>query len=103
MSHSDIRGSQSMKTRKIAGERTIAFAAALVLFAGVEHAACQQEPDLRTPQAPATPQLHGPKIYGARPGHPFFYRIPCTGKRPIEFSAKSLPASLRLDRHSGII
>jgi len=92
-----------MKMRKISRERTIVFAAALVLFAGVEHAACQQESDLRTPQPPATPQLHGPKIYGARPGHPFVYRIPCTGKRPLEFSANSLPASLKLDRHSGII
>jgi alpha-galactosidase len=42
-------------------------------------------------------------VYGARPGHPFLYRIPCTGERPILFSAEGLPASLRLDRDNGVI
>ncbi len=58
---------------------------------------------LRTPPAPATPRINGPAIYGVRPGHPFLYRIPCTGVRPIRFSAKNLPASLKLDPASGII
>ena len=63
-----------------------------------------QEPaDFRTPLAAATPHLNGPKIYGVRPGHPFLYRIPCTGTRPIKYSVKNLPASLKLDRRSGII
>lgn len=75
----------------------------LVLFTCAKHAMCEQETDLRTPPPPETPQLHGPKIYGARPGRPFLYRIPCTGKRPIKFSATSLPASLKLDRESGIM
>jgi len=58
---------------------------------------------LRTPEPPATPHLNGPKVYGVRPGHPFLYRIPCTGVRPMRFSAVQLPASLKLDRRSGII
>ena len=61
------------------------------------------QPELLTPKAPPTPRINGPKVYGARPGHAFLYRIPCTGTRPIHFSAKGLPASLKLDAHSGII
>lgn len=63
----------------------------------------QQPSDLRTPPAPPTPHLNGPKIYGARPGHPFLYRIPCTGNRPFTFSARNLPSSLKLDPQTGII
>ena len=56
-----------------------------------------------TPKPGAAPKLNGPPVYGARPGRPFLYRIPCTGRRPIQFSAKGLPASLRLDAATGII
>ncbi len=57
---------------------------------------------LTPPPAPA-PRINGPKIYGARPGHPFLYRIPCTGERPMKFSAKNLPDGLSLDANTGII
>ena len=63
----------------------------------------QSQPELLTPKAPPTPRINGPKTYGARPGHPFLYRIPCTGTRPIRFSAKGLPRSLKLDENTGII
>ena len=56
-----------------------------------------------TPKPPASAKINGPTVYGARPGHPFLYRIPCTGERPIHFGAQGLPASLRLDSSSGII
>jgi len=63
----------------------------------------QAHPELLTPKAPSVAQIHGPKIYGAKPGHPFLYRIPCTGVRPIHFSVKGLPPSLKLDAEKGII
>ena len=63
----------------------------------------QGVPELRTPKAPPAPRINGPKLYGARPGHPFLYRIPCTGIRPIHFSAAGLPHSLTLDEATGII
>ena len=63
----------------------------------------QAPADLRTPPAPAAPRINGPVLYAARPDHPFLYRIPCTGVRPMHFSAKGLPASLHLDPTSGII
>lgn len=80
------------------------FAVVLLTFLIAKCTATSQQPsDLRTPPPPPTPHLNGPKIYGARPGHPFLYRIPCTGNRPVTFSAKNLPASLKLDRQTGII
>jgi len=56
-----------------------------------------------TPMPGPAATINGPKVYGARPGHPFLYRIPCTGVRPIRFSAEGLPPSLRLDDSTGII
>jgi alpha-galactosidase len=56
-----------------------------------------------TPKPPRAPRINGPKVYGCRPGHPFIYRIPTTGERPIQFAADDLPASLRLDTATGII
>ena len=56
-----------------------------------------------TPPAPAEPRIHGPKVYGERPGRPFQYRIPATGERPMTFSAEGLPHGLKLDASSGII
>ena len=56
-----------------------------------------------TPKPGPAPRINGQKVYGCRPGHPFLYRIPCTGERPIKFAAKALPASLKLDDDTGII
>jgi len=56
-----------------------------------------------TPRPPRAPRINGPKVYGCRPGHPFIYRIPTTGERPMEFAADGLPPSLHLDKTSGII
>ncbi len=59
--------------------------------------------ELLTPKPGSSPQINGPKVYGVRPGRPFLYRIPCTGERPMAFSAEGLPPSLKLDASSGII
>jgi alpha-galactosidase len=56
-----------------------------------------------TPKPGPSPRINGPKVYGCRPGNPFLYRIPCTGERPMQFTAKDLPASLKLDVQTGII
>jgi alpha-galactosidase len=56
-----------------------------------------------TPAPGPVPRINGPRAYGARPNRPFLYRIPCTGERPIRFSASGLPAGLRLDEETGII
>ena len=56
-----------------------------------------------TPPAPATPRINGPTIFGVRPGSPFIYTIPATGKRPMTFSASNLPRGLKLDSKTGRI
>jgi alpha-galactosidase len=56
-----------------------------------------------TPPAPREPRIGGPKILGVRPGSPVLYRIPCTGERPVTFSAENLPDGLSLDSATGII
>jgi alpha-galactosidase len=56
-----------------------------------------------TPLSPHTPLIHGPKIFGVRPGSPFLYTIPATGDRPMTFSAQGLPPGLILDAATGQI
>ncbi|MGB7264829.1 MAG: putative Ig domain-containing protein [Terracidiphilus sp.] len=82
----------------------LAFAVVLAVFLlAPRNSSGQPRSDLRTPPPPPTPHLNGPRVYGVRPGHQFLYRIPCTGNRPIKFSARNLPASLKLNRRTGII
>lgn len=76
-------------------------ALSLLLFAWSGPA--QDQSEILTPKPGASPRINGPKVYGARPGHPFLYRIPATGVRPMKFSATGLPGSLRLDPATGII
>jgi alpha-galactosidase len=61
------------------------------------------QPALLTPPASATPRINGPRVYGAKPGHPFFYHLPVTGERPMTITAEGLPAGLSLDASSGTI
>ena len=62
-----------------------------------------QEKEILTPAAQKSPRINGAKVYGARPGKKFIYRIPCQGQRPIDFSIKGLPDGLILDSNKGII
>ena len=62
-----------------------------------------QERIVLSPAPSAAPRINGPKVYGARPGHPFLYRIPCTGERPMKFAADGLPSGIVLNAESGII
>lgn len=56
-----------------------------------------------TPRPGKAPRINGPRVYGVTPGNPFLFRIPCTGERPIAFSADELPQGLELDAGTGII
>ncbi|MBI5397507.1 MAG: NPCBM/NEW2 domain-containing protein [Verrucomicrobia bacterium] len=82
------------------------WADARFMFGGVKPLtvnAPREEAVILTPKPPREPRINGPKVYGCRPGNPFIYRIPTTGERPIQFTADGLPASLHLDKISGII
>ncbi len=60
-------------------------------------------PFILTPKPGPEPRINGPKVYGCRPGNPFLYRIPATGRRPMQFAADTLPEGLTLDASTGII
>ncbi len=69
----------------------------------VDRPSIEEELIILTPKSGPKPKINGPRVYGARPGRPFIYRIPCTGERPIKFTAKKLPKDLTLDKDTGII
>jgi len=62
-----------------------------------------EEAVLLTPLPGSEPMINGPKVYACGPKHPFLYRIPVTGQRPMQFTAEGLPTGLALDAGSGII
>ena len=62
-----------------------------------------EEKVILTPPPPDSPRINGPTVYGVRPGRPFLYRIPCTGRRPIRFAVEGLPDGLTLNAETGII
>jgi alpha-galactosidase len=63
----------------------------------------KEEAVILTPKPGPAPRINGPKVYGARPGNPFIYRVPTQGERPMTFRAENLPASLKLDSANGIV
>lgn len=82
------------------------WAQARFLFNGAKPRAVdgpREEAVILTPKPGPAPRLNGPRIVGCRPGHPFLFRIPTTGQRPIHFSARGLPAGLQLDEANGIL
>ncbi len=56
-----------------------------------------------TPPPAATPRINGARVFGVRPGAPFLFTIPATGKRPMTFAVDSLPDGLTLDKATGRI
>jgi hypothetical protein len=56
-----------------------------------------------TPPESPQPRINGPSVFGARPGHPFFYHVPVTGRPPIILTASGLPAGLNFDAAAGEI
>ena len=49
-------------------------------------------PSMLKAAAPPHPRIHGPSVFGVRPGSPLLYTIPATGERPMQFSVDELPA-----------
>src|ERR1035441_2639136 len=59
------------------------------------------KPEILTPPSPRVPAIHGPKIFGVRPGSAVLFSIPATGDRPISFSADRKSTRLN-SSHLGI-
>lgn len=60
-------------------------------------------PYILTPPAPQSPKINGAKVFGVRPGSPFLFKIPATGKKPLLYQVENLPEGLQVDKSSGII
>jgi alpha-galactosidase len=63
----------------------------------------KEEPYVLTPKVSPKPRINGAKVVGCRPGHPFLFRIPATGERPMVFSVRGLPDGLFFDETTGVI
>lgn len=49
------------------------------------------------------PLINGPHIIGCTAGHDFILRVPATGRGPLTYRARNLPAGLTLDRSTGVV
>lgn len=63
----------------------------------------ESSPYILTPAVSLKPKINGAEIFGARTGNPVLYKIPATGKAPLQFAVKDLPQGLTLDAATGII
>jgi alpha-galactosidase len=62
-----------------------------------------EKPVILTPPPPAAPRINGARVFGVRPGSPFIFTIPATGRRPMTFAAENLPEGLQIDSKTGRI
>ncbi|MGA2032383.1 MAG: putative Ig domain-containing protein [Thermoguttaceae bacterium] len=76
------------------------FVASLGLTA---HAAPREEAVILTPAPPPSPRINGARVFGVRPGSPLLYSVAATGRRPLVFAARDLPAGLSIDPRTGQI
>jgi alpha-galactosidase len=74
-----------------------------LFFAALIAKAANDPGVILTPKPEPAPRINGPTVYGARPSHPFLYRIPAQGDRPMKFSVRGLPDTLQVDADSGVI
>ncbi|MBK0377732.1 putative Ig domain-containing protein [Mucilaginibacter segetis] len=70
---------------------------------GTKISKTESTPYVLTPYPSSRPKINGADVFGARPGNPFLYRIPATGKAPLAYKAEGLPDGLNLDAVTGII
>ncbi len=59
--------------------------------------------EILTPPPPDEPRINCSRLFGVRPGSPFFFKIAATGKLPLTFDADNLPHGLNADVSTGII
>ena len=60
-------------------------------------------PFILTPAPPATPKINGAKIYGVHFNSPVLFKIPATGKKPLQYGVENLPQGLNVNTDNGVI
>jgi len=73
------------------------------IFSPNTNLTAREEMIIAASKAGAAPQFNGAQIIGVRPNMPLIWSLAVSGNRPMEFSAKSLPAGLAIDPKTGII
>ncbi|MFN8009212.1 MAG: putative Ig domain-containing protein [Terriglobia bacterium] len=62
-----------------------------------------EEALILTPKPSPAPRINGARVFGVRPGSPFLFTIPATGKRPLRFEVEHLPQGLKVNDETGQI
>ena len=60
-------------------------------------------PYILTPLPASAPKINGAKVFGVRPNSPFLFKIPATGKKPLQYSVENLPEGLKVNPATGVI
>ncbi len=63
----------------------------------------ETNPYILTPAVGPMPRINGAKIFGIRPGSPFIFKIPATGKLPLTYAVQNLPKGLAVNAQTGVI
>ena len=63
----------------------------------------QYLPYILTPKPGEAPKINGAKVYGVRPNSPFMFKIPATGKKPLQYSVQNLPEGFMVNPANGVI
>jgi alpha-galactosidase len=56
-----------------------------------------------TPAPSPNVRINGAKIFGVRPGSPFLFKIPATGRKPMKYEVLNLPEGLACNPETGMI
>jgi len=75
----------------------------IMVCAGTLIAGSQEPRIILTPKPGPEPRINGTKIFGVRPGSPFLFTIPATGKKPMKYEVLNLPSGLICDPETGQI
>jgi alpha-galactosidase len=75
----------------------------ITVFAGIATLFSQEPEIILTPKPGPEPRINGAKIFGVRPGSPFLFTIPATGKRPMKYEVLNLPDGLKCNPEDGQI
>ena len=76
---------------------------AVMVLSGTLTANSQEPKIILTPKPGPAPRIHGTKIFGVRPGSPFLFTIPATGKKPLHYELLYSPGGLKCDPVTGQI
>jgi len=56
-----------------------------------------------TPAPSPKVRINGAKVFGVRPGSPFLFKIPATGKKPMKYEVLNIPEGLACNPETGMI